>query len=47
MKDGREDDLRSIQLRHFSEITGIARETTRRKLVILKNAGWIVQVRWN
>lgn len=47
LKDGREDVLRSIQLRHLSEITGIAQETTRRKLVILKNAGWIVQVRWD
>jgi predicted transcriptional regulator len=37
--------LRPLRLRHLSEITGIPRETTRRKLAILKEAGWIVQVR--
>ena len=40
---GSDPQLRPLRLRHLSEITGIPRETTRRKLATLEAAGWIVQ----
>ncbi len=45
LKDADRQGLRPIRLRHLSEITGIPRETTRRKLAVLKEAGWITQGR--
>lgn len=45
LKDTGPGILRPLRLRHLSEITGIPRETTRRKLAVLKAEGWIVQVR--
>lgn len=37
--------LRPVRLRHLSEITGIPRETTRRKLALLERQGWIIRLR--
>jgi hypothetical protein len=33
--------LRPVRLRHLSEMTGVPRETARRKLAALRRAGWI------
>jgi len=33
--------LRPVRLRHLSEMTGVPRETARRKLAALRSAGWI------
>lgn len=40
-----QETLRPLRMRHLSEITGVPRETTRRKLAALKKAGWILQER--
>ncbi len=45
LKDRSQDALRPLRMRHLSEITGVPRETTRRKLAGLKKAGWVLQVR--
>lgn len=35
--------LRPVRLRHLSEMTGVPRETARRKLAALRRAGWITE----
>lgn len=37
--------LRPLRLRHLSEIAGVPRETTRRKLKVLRELGWITEVK--
>lgn len=45
LHDRKEGMLRPVRLRHLSEIAGVPRETTRRKLKVLRDAGWITEVR--
>ncbi len=43
LRDPQRATLRPLRLRHLSEITGVPRETTRRKLKVLSELGWITE----
>ncbi|HEX5639857.1 MAG TPA: hypothetical protein VFX81_08650 [Burkholderiaceae bacterium] len=45
LPDPQKATLRPLRLRHLSEITGVPRETTRRKLKVLNDLGWITEVK--
>jgi hypothetical protein len=40
---GEANTLRALRLRDLAQITGIPRETVRRKLLVLRDQGWIIE----